>query len=476
MKCWKKVGRIHRKPIRKGIPLFLAGTLACMLLFLCAAPFPVQAATVQKVKIGHALSVVKAGAEYSSSDEAVAYVTADGRVIGKKKGMATVTVTKGKSVEEVAVKVVANAKKPSIYVCVDEIVAVDNQITFPDANGIEEEGESAYLLTYTMKNNSQKTADRVIITGRVGEEEISFTAKKLAAGEEMEFVHEGTADSTEVAFEPMKIQVYSHGMNHTYSYTEDKYFLRYATLDTEAPVISGFVGKNSFNGDIPYQVVYSEDAQYFDYFKYVSAEDDRDTDVVLGVDTSGVDFDKTGTYRIQYIATDSEGNESTASAKIGIRVETKLDRMCDAVLESIIESGWSDTEKAKAIYKYTRTHISYAGHSDKSSWEKEAERGIRCGRGDCFTYYSVARALLTRAGIVNIEMRRVNGHSNHWWNMVYVQGAFYHFDACPRRAGGNFCLVTDAQLKAYSQSHGNSHIWDYKNKPKSGTKVISSVY
>ena len=44
-----------------------------------------------------------------------------------------------------------------------------------------------------------------------------------------------------------------------------------------------------------------------------------------------------------------------------------------------------------------------------------------------------------------------------------INGGFYHFDTCPRKAGGRFCLVTDAQLKHYSATvGGRSHIWAYK--------------
>lgn len=44
----------------------------------------------------------------------------------------------------------------------------------------------------------------------------------------------------------------------------------------------------------------------------------------------------------------------------------------------------------------------------------------------------------------------------------------------PRRSGGKLCLLTDAQLKAYSANRGNhSHICDYAGKPKSATKVIA---
>ena len=89
----------------------------------------------------------------------------------------------------------------------------------------------------------------------------------------------------------------------------------------------------------------------------------------------------------------------------------------------------------------------------------------------------MSRALLTRAGIPNIEVTRVQGYGHHWWNMAYVNGGFYHFDTCPRKAGGRFCLVTDAQLKNYSATVGKrSHIWAYSQKPKSPEKVLSSIF
>jgi hypothetical protein len=261
-----------------------------------------------------------------------------------------------------------------------------------------------------------------------------------------------------------------------YNYKKDSVRLDYATEDKTAPKISGFIGDNSINEGIPYRTVYSDKKDSFDYFKYVTATDNRDVKVKLTVDTSKVDFKTTGTYTITYIATDKAGNTTKEKAKIGVRVKSSLDSMADSILSKITRSSWSDTKKARAIYNYTRGHIAYTGYSDKSSWEREAINGIRYGKGDCFTYYAVARALLTRAGIPNIQVTRVKGHGHHWWNMVYVQGGFYHFDCTPRTAGGKFCLLTDSQLSAYSRGHGNSHIWAYSKKPKSATKQLSSAF
>jgi hypothetical protein len=153
-----------------------------------------------------------------------------------------------------------------------------------------------------------------------------------------------------------------------------------------------------------------------------------------------------------------------------------VDDIADAILKDIIKPKWSDKKKAVAIYDYTRNHITYTGYSDKSDWEAEAIRGVRYGVGDCFTYYSVARALLTRAGLPNITVTRYRGEGHHWWSMVYVEGGFYHYDCGPRHWGGRFCLLTDAQLTKYSKEHENVYIWDYAHKPKTPTKKLFDVY
>ena len=68
-------------------------------------------------------------------------------------------------------------------------------------------------------------------------------------------------------------------------------------------------------------------------------------------------------------------------------------------------------------------------------------------------YYAVASALLTRAGIENMEIQRDNPASPHYWNLVKVNGCWYHFDTCPHYSGHwlQSFLLTDAQVRAYSE-------------------------
>ncbi|HCT93097.1 MAG TPA: hypothetical protein DF613_17185 [Lachnospiraceae bacterium] len=474
-----KTGKL-RKGLCKGVLFILL-----LLLGLWGAS-PVAAAT-KAVKLGETISVAKKGAKYKSSDTSIAYVSDKGVVTGKNIGQVTITVKNGETVTKHTVSVEASGKKKKMTVCADEIQV--QEIKKIDYTPVYGEGapEGAQPISYnfkaavTLKNVSSAAAKKVELRGKIGKEIVAFNFGKIKAGISKTATVKGEIKKADQELVLRALDVYSGEMLARHNMVKDTYSLLYGTEDKTKPVISGFIGENSYNTDsqgrkMPYRIVYSNEKDKFDFFKYVSATDDREGKVELTVDTSKVNFKKTGNYRITYKAKDKAGNVAKEKAYIGVRVPNTLDKMSADVLDSIIKPSWSDKQKAVAIYNFTRRHMSYSGTSDKTNWEKEARRGLNYGTGDCFTYYATARALLTRAGIPNIEVNRVRGVGRHWWNMAYVAGGFYHYDVCPRGRGGKFCLVTDDQLKSYSRTHGNSHIWAYDKKPKSATKKLSSIF
>jgi len=232
-------------------------------------------------------------------------------------------------------------------------------------------------------------------------------------------------------------------------------------------------GDNSFFNDSVFMVVYP-DIEY-DFSKYVKVKDDKDTDVKLEVDTSMVDYTKEGNYDVTFTATDSAGNSSTAIAKVQVRLTKKIDEMADELLSEIVDDSMTDQEKAEAIYVYIRKNVAYVDGYNETNWEKAAEYAMKYNGGDCFAYYSMSRILLTRSGIPNMMVTRYKGEGHHWWNLVYVDGGWYHFDTTPRSKQATFCLVTSQQLADYSKKGGNSHIWDVPKYPKTATKEINKV-
>jgi len=129
--------------------------------------------------------------------------------------------------------------------------------------------------------------------------------------------------------------------------------------------------------------------------------------------------------------------------------------MADQVLRRIIKKNWPDKKKAKAIYRYVRGRCGYVQNAAHRDWRVTALHGLRYQSGDCYTYYSVSRLLLTRAGISNVMIKRYPAPRGmrHYWNLVYVNGGWYHFDTTPRQRRAVFCLWTDAQLSAYSRGY-----------------------
>ncbi len=462
--------------------------------------------TQKKLKLGTSFRVAEENATYKSSNEEVACVNADGLVTGKKRGKTTIRIKSGGEVRKCKVTVVANGKKKKgVGVCTGEIALLNNVVTYslvrsegahndPVAESSREQGDARYHYSAVLEieNNGEEDAAKVVMDAELGGQKVILSFGKVGGGDYSTATAEGEIAASQVpglvpeqdggmpehftgTLHCRKLNVYSAKMYTSYDYDRKKTSYHWGTADVTPPVITGFVGKNSFNQKMPYQVVYSDDKDY-DFLRYVRASDDRGGKVALTVNTDKVNFQKSGIYKITYVAEDRAGNVKRKKARIEVRKTKEVDELADRVLSVIIKEHWTAKQKAIAIYNYTRGHILYVGTSGKESWEQEAVNGIRNGRGDCFTYYAVARALLTRAGIPNIEVKRYRGAGHHWWNMVYTGNGWYHYDCGPRIGGGRFCLLTDAQLTRYSRTHGNKYIWNYKKIPKSPKKKISSIF
>lgn len=219
--------------------------------------------------------------------------------------------------------------------------------------------------------------------------------------------------------------------------------------DTEPPVFYGIKDFNVFEGFT------------VSYRKGVSVKDNRDSDVSFQIDSSKVNLNKAGTYKVYYSAKDSAGNTATEVATVTVDpfevTEEMLYAKVDPVLDKITKKGMTKREIAYEIYKWVKNHVGYTGKSDKSDWMKEAYRGIVNGLGDCFTYYAVSEAFLTRAGIDNMKVTRVGGKTQHFWNLVNCGDGWYHFDTCPNKDKMETFMLTDAQVEAYTKKRGNNY-------------------
>ena len=156
--------------------------------------------------------------------------------------------------------------------------------------------------------------------------------------------------------------------------------------------------------------------------------------------------------------------ETQAPAELPSLTYSGLAEKVEAVLKDLITDDMTQLEQAKAVYDYTRTHISYSGDSDKSDWEQGAYVGLTAKRGDCFTYYAVARAMLTVLGINNIKVERVGGISDHYWLLVNCGDGWYHFDSTPRSSKMppfDSFMFTDADAADYTEATGEREYYAF---------------
>ena len=237
--------------------------------------------------------------------------------------------------------------------------------------------------------------------------------------------------------------------------------------DQEAPVLAGIHDFTVYQGDT------------ISYMSGIAATDDMDQDPTITVDSSGVDLSRPGKYTVIYTATDDSGNTSRESATVTVMEKqagsVDLDIIyaaADAKLEEIIRDNATTKQQVHDVYAWARLHLSYGGHSDRTDWRQTAYVMLTEGKGDCYGYWAVTKLLFERLEIPNIDVRKVKNSSDdtdHFWSLVSLDGGttWYHFDSTPRAGeGDDFCLVTDAFIDAYSDSHEGSHNRDKSLYPK----------
>ena len=237
--------------------------------------------------------------------------------------------------------------------------------------------------------------------------------------------------------------------------------------DRTAPVLTGIHDFRIYQGDT------------ISYMSGITATDDIDANPSITVDNSAVDLSRPGEYTVIYTATDASGNSSQEKTTVTVMEKQEgfvdLDTIyaaADAKLEEIIRDNATMKQKIHDVYAWARLNLSYGGHSDRTDWRQTAYVMLTEGKGDCYGYWAVTKLLFERLGIPNIDVQKVKNSvddTDHFWSLVSLDGGdtWYHFDSTPRAGeGDDFCLVTDAFLDAYSDSHEGSHNRDKSLYPE----------
>lgn len=216
------------------------------------------------------------------------------------------------------------------------------------------------------------------------------------------------------------------------------------TDDHNAPLIYGPHDMEYFIGDT---ILYRDGI-------YVT--DNYDPDPQLEIDTSAVNTSLDGTYPVVYSATDENGNTTSTTVYITMRTKPEdyvepeiVYGLAQEVLDEITEGQeLTDVEIGFRIMNWARNNIHYVGTSNKNDWTIGAYEGFTTLQGDCFTYYACCKALFDVAGIDNLCVERYPATTScHFWNLVYLNGQWYHCDSSPSfEHDGYWYMRTDDEL------------------------------
>lgn len=486
------------------------------------------------VKVGKQISFEGKldGYSFKSSNEQTAYVSGKGVITGKRKGSVTITAVKEREKLQFPITVKADGKKPAIKVCRDELL-VKEPFVFPkDGNnvivftvesqskkGVVDRLECRFRCTALCKSvGNTITAEKTVTIhfGRIrpGENVLAYCTEMEGivnlqkATLEMVTVYNGKAkfswneklsssngndsetdnpnepdnpdepdnpsepDNPDEPDNPSEPDEPDNPDEPDEPDNPDEPQKPGKPRDKKPPVIKGFIGKKSYNGQDVFVTLYAD--RKTAYKKYVTAYDKHDGKVPVKADLSKINWNKNGIYTVTVTAKDAAGNQAKRKMRVQVRCLKGIDLYADKILKKITKSGWSDKVKCQAIYSYMQSHMRYVNYNGGKSWTSAALRGLRYGNGNCYAYYSLSRLLLTRAGIPNLMVTRYPAVPNHhhWWNLAYVKGGWYHFDTTPRRLRGRFCLLTDAQLGKYESRSPGTYRYQSSRYPKRAGKVI----
>ena len=205
-----------------------------------------------------------------------------------------------------------------------------------------------------------------------------------------------------------------------------------------------------------------------DFLKGVKATDSRDGKVEFSCDTTKVRLNKAGTYYAVYTATDKAGNTTTYRRKIVVLYNEED----AATLAQSIADKLPDND-AEALRDYVRNSIRYShdwGGADPTKGNPEesyvyAWFGFKNKHGNCYVHAICLEYLLKAKGFETKLIWATD--KSHYWNMVNIDGTWYHIDATPGTRHTKYSLMNDAQRyeTLYIADENRQRDWDRSQWP-----------
>ena len=183
---------------------------------------------------------------------------------------------------------------------------------------------------------------------------------------------------------------------------------------------------------------------------------------VLDIDTAQVNISRPGEYEVAYVARTPAGKETRATVRVVVShaTQVEVDALVAPVMRQIIHDGMSSTEKAMAIFDWLRANITYNNTGEKGGLLDTVHKGMSLRRGDCYTFYALAKYMLWQADIESVSMERIQGtRLRHYWLLLDLGDGWHHFDPTPLiyPAPNHGFMMTESEIEGF-----NPFGWEYQ--------------
>lgn len=138
------------------------------------------------------------------------------------------------------------------------------------------------------------------------------------------------------------------------------------------------------------------------------------------------------------------------------------------ILSQVTSSSNSDWENELAIHDYLVSHITY---TDGIAGNKYAYNAIINGTAVCSGYTEAFKTFMDFLGIENTTVSGTAKGEKHIWNMVCLDGEWYHTDVTwDDPVNGNDIYIEHGYFNITDNDIGIDHSWNYKTAEANGTK------
>ena len=176
-------------------------------------------------------------------------------------------------------------------------------------------------------------------------------------------------------------------------------------------------------------------------------------------------------YSIKNVASNISKKEKTVVVKLTVEYwatkeqDEYVNTRTDEIIKEIITPDMNIYQKEKAVYEYITTNVGY--DDSLGDLSRTAYSALKNNQAICQGFAQLTNIMLEKVGIENrIVTGTVRGKEPHGWNMVKLEGKWYHIDTTwdaaqigVKEKTDNFFNVTADFMK------NNDHQWDENSYP-----------